>query len=189
MNTTAFDAKTDKKTTAYFIWRLVDSKGNPIANAPMQIGFNGVVYTYEKNGICTDEEGYAKLPIGLGYKGTYTFAICFLGDEKHKASFAVTKINVAAQKGSLVVPNKSYKVSTKTKALTATFKSASGKPVAGKKVTFTVNGKNYSAKTNEKGVATVNVSITKKGTYKVTAKFETDQMYESMAKTAKLTIK
>ena len=59
-------------------------------NIPMQIGFNGVIYD-EKNGIVTDENGTAKLQINLGYKGAYTFAICFLGDDNHNASFAVAK--------------------------------------------------------------------------------------------------
>ena len=167
----------------------MDANGNPIANTPMQIGFNGVVYDYENNGICTDENGVAKLQINLGYKGTYTFAMCFLGNDLYNASFAVSKVNVAAQKGSLTVPNKSYSASAKTKTLTATFKSASGKPVADKKITFTVNGKTYTAKTNAKGVASVNVSLSKKGTYSFTAKYTTNGMYETMTKTAKLTIK
>ena len=189
MNVTAFDAKTDGKSTTYFYFNLTDADGNPIPNAPMQIGFNGVVYTYEKNGICTDENGTAKLLIGLGYKGGYTFGICFLGNDDYNASFAVAKIEVFTQNGTLTVPNKSYKASAKTKTLTATFKSASGKPVAGKTIKFTVNGKTYSAKTNANGVASVNVSLNKKGTYSFTAKFTSDSMYSTMTKTAKLTIK
>ena len=188
-NTTAVDGKTDGRVGKYFTWTLVDANGNPIANTPMQVGFNGVVYTYEKNGICTDENGVGKLQINLGYKGTYTFAICFLGNDLYNASFAVSKVNVAPQKGSLTVPNKSYSARAKTKTLTATFKSASGKPVADKKITFTVNGKTYTATTNAKGVASVNVSISKKGTYSFTAKYTTNGMYETMTKTAKLTIK
>ena len=189
MDVTAFDAKTDGKSTTYFYFNLTDADGNPVPNAPMQIGFNGVVYTYEKNGICTDENGTAKLLIGLGYKGGYTFGICFLGNDEYNASFAVAKIEVYTQNGTLTVPNKSYKASAKTKTLTATFKSASGKPVAGKTIKFTVNGKTYSAKTNANGVASVNVSLNKKGTYSFTAKFTSDSMYSTMTKTAKLTIK
>ena len=188
MNTTAVDQSVDGRVGEWFEFKLTDTEGNPIANTPMQIGFLGVVYD-ESYGIVTDANGVAKLQINLGWKNDYTFAICFLGNDEYNASFVVAKINVAPQKGSLTVPNKSYSASAKTKTLTATFKSASGKPVAGKTIKFTVNGKTYSAKTNDKGVASVNVSLSKKGTYSFTAKFETNGMYATMTKTAKLTIK
>ena len=189
MITTAVDSKNDGRIGEYFIWRLLDGNGNPMANTPMQIGFNGVIYDYEHNGICTDEDGYAQLQINLGYKGDYTFAICFLGDESHNASFAVAKITVNTQTPTLTIPNKSYKATAKTKSLTATFKSNKGSLIANKKVSFTVNGKTYSAKTNDNGVATVNVSLNKKGTYTFTAKFEGDSTYSAVSKTAKLTLK
>ena len=188
MVTTSVDQSVDGRSGEYFTFKLTDSEGNPIANVPMQIGFLGVIYG-EEDGIVTDENGVAKLQINLGYKGDYTFAICFLGNEQYNASFTVAKITVNPQKGSLTVPNKSYSASAKTKTLTATFKSASGKVVANKKITFTVNGKSYTATTNAKGVASVNVSLTKKGTYSFTAKYTTNGMYATMTKTAKLTIK
>ena len=175
----------DPKTGEWFTWKLLDSNGKPMANVPMQIGFNGVVYD-EKNGIVTDENGTAKLQINLGYKGDYTFAICYLGDENHRASFVVAKIVVEAQTPALTVPNKSYKATAKTKTLTATFKTAKGTAIAGKKVSFTVNGKTYSAKTNDKGVASVNVSLNTKGSYKFTAKYAGDSTYAAITKTATL---
>ena len=186
MDTTAV-AQGDPKTGEWFIWTLKDSNGKPMPNIPMQIGFNGVIYD-EKNGIVTDENGTAKLQINLGYKGAYTFAICFLGDDNHNASFAVAKITVATQTPTLSVPNKSYKASAKTKALTATFKTVKGTAIANKQISFTVNGKTYKAKTNEKGVASVNVSITKKGSYAVTAKYAGDSTYSAVTKKATLKI-
>ena len=184
MTTTAVDVDTDGRAGEYFTITLKDSNGKALANKKVQIGFNGKVYDRT-----TDANGEAKLQINLQNAGIYTFAISFLGDENYNGSFAVAKITVNKQKGSLTVPNKSYKASAKTKTLTATFKSASGKVVADKKVSFTVNGKTYSGTTNAKGVATVKVSLNKKGTYKVTAKFAGTNMYTAITKTAKLTIK
>ena len=189
MKTVAVSPADGGKTGEYFTWRLVDQNGNPMANTPMQIGFNGVVYTAEKDGIITDADGYAKLQINLGYKGVYTFAICFLGDDDYNASFVVAKITVDTQKGTLVVPNKSYAASAKTKTLTATFKTAKGNPIANKWITFKVNGKTYKAQTNAKGVASVNVSLNKKGTYSFTAKYAGDSTYTAVNKAGKLTIK
>ena len=184
MVTTAVDGDVDGRAGEYFKWKLVDSDGNPIAGKRVQIGFNGKIYNRT-----TNATGEASLQINLGSKGDYTFAISFLGDDDYNASFVVAKIKVNAQKGSLTVPSKSYAASAKTKALTATFKSASGKVVAKKKITFTVNGKTYTATTNAKGVATVKVSLNKKGTYSFTAKFAGDNRYAAITKTAKLVIK
>ncbi len=183
MTSTAVDVDTDGRVGKYFYITLKDKNNNLLKNKPVQIGFNGNVYDR-----VTDENGQARLQINLKNAGTYTFAVSYLGDDEYNGSFIVAKIVVSKQKGSLTVPNKSYKASATSKTLTATFKSASGKLVKGKKVTFTVNGKTYSATTNAKGVATVKVSLSKKGTYSFTAKFAGNNMYAAMSKTAKLTI-
>ena len=184
MNTTAIVPGVDKGVGEYFKVTLKDSEGTLLANKAVQIGFNGKIYDKE-----TDENGVAQLQINLGYKGDYTFAICFLGDEKYNGSFAVCKIHVDPQKATLTVPNKSYAASAKTKTLTATFKSAKGNLIANKKVTFTVNGKTYQATTNDKGVATVKVSLNKKGTYNFTVKYGGDSTISPISKNAKLVIK
>ena len=183
MTTTAVDTNTDGRIGKYFIITLKDSEGKALTNKFVQIGFNGQVYDRT-----TDENGQAKLQINLKNAGTYTFAVSFLGDDDYNGSFIVAKIVVNKQKGSLTVPAKTYKASAATKSLTATFKTASGKVVANKKITFTVNGKTYTATTNAKGVATVKVSLNTKGTYSFTAKFAGDNTYAAISKTAKLTI-
>ena len=188
MSTTAV-GPTDGRTGEYFYFTLTDANGKPIPNTPMQIGFNGKVYDYEHNNISTDEKGVAKLQINLGYKGDYTFAICFLGNDDYNASFAVAVIKVDVQKPKLTAPNKSYAASAKTKTLTATFKTDKGNPIVGKSIKFTVNGKTYSAKTNDKGVATVKVSLNKKGTYNFTVKYGGDSTYAAVTQKAKLVIK
>ena len=188
MTTTAL-GPSDGRSGEYFYFNLTDADGNPIANTPMQIGFNGKIYDYEHNNISTDENGTAKLQINLGYKGDYTFAICFLGDDDYNASFAVAVIKVGTQQPKLNVPNKSYSASAKTKTLTATFLTDKGNPIAGKSIKFTVNGKTYSAKTNDNGVATVKVSLNKKGTYNFTVKYGGDSTYAAVTQKAKLTIK
>ena len=47
----------------------------------------------------------------------------------------------------------------------------------------------YSAKTNAKGVATVKIKLTKKGTFKYTAKFVGDATYKAVSKTNKIKVK
>ena len=184
MTTTAVDVDTDGRIGKYFFITLKDKEGNLLKNKHVQIGFKGNVYDRD-----TDENGSAKLQINLKYAGTYTFAVAYLGDDEYNGSFIVAKIVVNKQKPSLTVPAKTYKASAKTKTITATFKSASGKAVNGKKITFTVNGKTYTATTDSNGVAKVNVSLSKKGTYSFTAKFAGNNMYAAISKSGKLTLK
>jgi hypothetical protein len=180
----AVDVDADGRIGKYFVVTLKDAEGTLLTDKFIQIGFNGKVYNRT-----TDENGQAKLQINLANQGIYTFAVSFLGDEQYNGSFKVCKITINKQTPTLTVPNKSYSASAKTKSITATFKSESGNVVANKKVTFTVNGKTYTATTDSKGVATVNVSLNKKGTYSFTAKFAGDNTYAAVSKTAKLTIK
>ena len=181
LETVAIDINLDGRIGEYFYITLVDGYGNPIANKLVQIGFNGNVYNRT-----TDAKGQAKIQINIARENIYTFAISFLGDENYTGAFEAAKISVQKQTPQLAVPNKSYKATAKTKTLTASFKTAKGNALAGKKITFTVNGKTYSAKTNAKGVASVKVSLNKKGTYKFTSKFAGDSTYKAISKTATL---
>ena len=182
--TTYAVAKEDGRIGEYFKVTLKDSEGNPLANKPIQIGFNGKVY--DKT---TDNDGKAELQINLGYKGTYTFAIGFIGDDDYLGAFEVAKITVNVQTPKLTAANKSYKATAKTKALTATFKTSHGKAIVGKRISFIINGRTYTAKTNLNGVATVNVSLNKKGTYSFTVKYAGDNTLAAVSKKAKLTLK
>jgi protocatechuate 3,4-dioxygenase beta subunit len=181
MTTTAINPNVDGREGEYFYVVLKDANGNPIANKTVQIGFNGKIYNRT-----TNESGRVRLQINLGTVNWYTFAICFLGDENYTSAFEIAKITVEPQTPKLTVPNKSYSASAKTKTLTATFKSSRGNPVSGRKVTFTVNGKTYSATTDSSGVAKANVSLTTKGTYTVTTKFAGDTTYGAVTKTSTL---
>ena len=184
MNTTAFDSKIEGRVGEYFSFQLLDEYGKPLSGKQVFIGFNGVKYNRT-----TNETGEARLQINLKYANNYTFAIAFLGDENYSGSFNFAIISISEQTPSLSTSPKTYKASAKTKALTATLKSYKGTAIPDKKITFTVNGKTYSANTNSKGIATVNVSLNKKGTYNFTVQFGGDSTYKKVTKSSKLTIK
>ncbi|WP_458406161.1 Ig-like domain repeat protein [Methanobrevibacter sp.] len=172
----------DGRIGKYFTFKLVDKSGKAIAGKPIQIGFNGNIYNRT-----TDANGMAKLQINLKKAAVYTFAISFLEDDKYQGSFAVAKITVNTQTPKLTAASKTFKASTKTKKISATFKTANGNVVKGMKITFTVNGKSYTATTNANGVATVSISLTKKGTYTAVAKFAGDTCFKATSK--KFTVK
>jgi hypothetical protein len=184
LTTTTVNTAIDGKTGQYLTVTLKDAYGAVLANKEVQIGFNGAMTK-----VTTDKDGVAKLQINVAKAGTYTASICYLGDDVTDPSFKVVKVTVKKQSAKLTTAKKTYKKKAKTKKLTATFKSSKGKALKGKKITFTVKGKTYTAKTNAKGVATVKVKLTKKGKYTFTAKFAGDDTYNAVSKKAKLTIK
>ena len=174
----------DGKTGKYFTATLKDSLGNAMAGKTVFISINN-----QKFAVTTDQNGAAKVQLNIAKAGTYTCTIAFLTDDVYNGAFEIAKVTVNKQAAKLTVAKKSYKASAKTKKVTATFKSAKGKAIKNKKITFKVKGKTYTAKTNGKGVATVKVKLTKKGTYKVTAKFAGDDTYKAVSKTGKLILK
>ncbi|WP_297980394.1 Ig-like domain repeat protein [uncultured Methanobrevibacter sp.] len=184
MTTTSFNPNIEGRIGEYFTATLVDENGNALANKNVSVGFNGHVYTY-----ITNATGGFKTQVNLRHSTNYTFALYYSGDDNYEGSFGVARIEVLKQAVKFTVPAKTYKASAKSKTLTATVLSKYGTPIKGKVVSFIVNGKYYSAKTNAKGVATVKVSLTKKGTYSCVVKFEGDDGYAATSKKVKLTIK
>ena len=110
----------------------------------------------------TDSNGYATLKISNLIPNTYVVTAEYKG---------VSVTNSILVKQILKASNAKYKRFA-TKKYTATLKTSSGKAIKGKKVTFKVNGKKYSAKSNAKGVASIKIkSMTKVGKYKITVSY------------------
>ena len=163
---------------------LRDGSGKVIANRKVTATVNGKTYT-----ATTNSKGVATFKLTLKTVKTFTVSLKFAGDSYYTASTKSIKVKVTKTKTKLTVPKKTFKRAAKVKKITATLKDQTGKVIKSKKVTFTVNGKKYTAKTNKKGVATVKVKLSKKKTYKVTVKFAGDKTYYAVKKTGKVVIK
>lgn len=81
-----------------------------------------------------------------------------------------------------------YKAGERGKYFTVTLKDSNGNPLANKKLSLTLNGKKYSVTTNAKGIAKLQISLQKAGTYKITISFSGDGKYKgsSAVKTVKI---
>ncbi|WP_292884763.1 hypothetical protein [Methanobrevibacter sp. UBA212] len=114
--------------------------------------------------VLTDENGYAKLVVkdkNLLPK-THTITAEYKG---------VKVSNKLVVKQILKSKNKKFK-RYNVKRFSATLKTTSGKALSGKKITFKIKGKIYSAKTNKKGVATIKIkSLFKVGKHKITISY------------------
>lgn len=161
---------------------LNDDNGKSLSGKEVIVIIDGIERT-----VTVDSNGMAKVPVKYASSGTHYVTISFMGDEDYKASLASSKIVVSKKSTSLTTPKATLKVN-KAKKISITLK-ANGKAVYGKKITFKVNGKTFSAKTNSKGVASIKVKVSKKGTFKYRVKFAGDGTYKSMSKTGKLIVK
>ena len=162
---------------------LKDNKGNALANKTVSIIINGVTKQ-----VTTDSAGIAKLSVKYSTAGTYNAVVTFLGDKTYSATVATGKITVTKKATKITAPKKKFKVKKKTKKVKITLKSE-GKALAKKKITLTVKGKTFKAKTNSKGVATIKVKLNKRGTFKYKVKFAGDGAYKAISKKGKIVIK
>lgn len=141
-----FGAKSVYKVRAY------GGNGKVASGVNVKFRVNGKTYN-----IKTNKNGYATLSVKLNVK-KYTVTAQFNGT---KVSNKITVKPVLTTK---ITSNKKTK---KTK-FTAKLVNTKGKALKGKKITFKIKNKKYIAKTNKKGIASVNIRLTlKKGTYKV----------------------
>ena len=136
----------------------------------------------EQSGVTED----GLLTINVDKNGLVSFAFA----ETNKYKGAAAEINFAFSKKltKLTATAKTYLITAKTKSISATLKDENGVALANKKVTFTVNGKTYSATTNENGVATVKVSLTTAKAYAVSIKYAGEDKYGAASVSSKITV-
>ena len=187
-NTNAIHYAVDKAagdSPFIFQLKLIDENGNAVVNKTISFALDGV----GQLSAITDNDGIATLKLSLSSAKTYSIYSIFQEncEEYLPSNMVANTITIVKKPSYLTLKNLSYKV-TATKTLTATFKDKNNKLIKNKKVTFTVNGKTYSATTNSKGVASVKITLNKKGTYTYTAKFAGDSTYSAVTKSAKLTV-
>lgn len=164
---------------------LKDNQGTAIANKTVTILVDGEPLAIDK----TDENGTISADVKYASATTKYAYVSFIDAEgNYLSSIDTAKITVNKKSTTLTTAKKTFKRTAKTKKVTVTLKT--GKTVLkNKKVTLTVNKKTYSVKTNSKGQAIFKVKLTKKGTFKYTAKFAGDSAYKAVSKTNKIIIK
>ena len=155
----------------YYKVTAIGDDGKPVGKGEVVgIHVNGRDYV-----AITDANGLAKLKINLNPK-TYTITAQY-------ANYKVSNKLVVKQTLKLVKKTITIKKSASSIKLKATLKWTNGKAIKGKKIVFKFKGKQYTAKTNSKGIAQVTIKKSvinklKKGkSYKFSAKYITNYVY------------
>ena len=164
---------------------LHDSAGNILKYYKVSINLNGATKTYY-----TDGNGQVILATNGLIPKTYTATISYAGSNTYMGTSASAKIVIKKLSPKLSALGKTFKRSDKTKKYTITLKNNKNVVMKNTKVTVKVNGKTYSAKTNNKGVATFKLKkLTKKGKYKTVVTYGGNAYYNSVSKTVKIIVK
>lgn len=161
--------KTPKKyayRSSNFTIMLVSSKGDLLSNRKAIIYVDGVKYTRT-----TDSKGqvYIKMPSD---RKSVSLNCTFDGVDYYVGSFL--SMNLPVYKKTYTKPL--IRTILKGNCFKILLKGIDGKILKKEKVKFTIDGKNYTRTTNEKGIAFVRLKI-KRNVYKVTFSYDNDGVY------------
>ena len=135
--------------------RITDANGKAVVGENVTFKINGKTKT-----VASDNDGYASYSVKLA-TGKYTItAQC--GNVK--------KSNTITFKPTLIAKNISKK-KAKTTKFTVKLVNKNGKILKNKRISFKVKNKKYTAKTNNKGIATLSLKNLKVGKYTITSSY------------------
>lgn len=170
---------------------LVDANGKPIANVTIYFAVNNKIY----NRNTLENGSMDPYKLNMARAGRYTIAFFYAGDENYTSAFGSACIDLDKKPLKMKASNKSFKASAKTKKYTVKLSTIVGSSADGKvhlspkKVTLTVNGVTYTAKTKD-GKATFKITnLSKKGKYVAAISVKEDMTYNGVSKKVKLTVK
>ena len=172
-----------EKTSTKFTLTLT-SQNQSLSNCSIKINIDGADYSKK-----TNDYGQVFLTLTLD-KGTYDLNYSFEGNNNTNPFNGTTKItSYAPVKTTLkqVDADISYRQGSKSIFMVRLLKS-SGDSVKNETVTFSVNGKTYTTKTDSKGYAWIFLSL-KKGTYTIKYSFKSNCPYLSSSGSCKISVK
>lgn len=170
----------DKVVTATLIGR----DGALLSNQKVNVTLNGKTSVYT-----TNAKGQISFKVNLVPK-TYEITVIFGGNAKYYSSSEKANVVIKKATPKMSAAKKTFRLKVKTKKYSITLKDNLGKAMKGKKVTITVKGKTYSAKTSSKGKATFKITkLKKKGKFTGVVKYGGDQYYNKVTKKVKITVK
>ena len=147
----------------YYIYRvtLTSAHGGSVKDCKVYFSYAG------KNATATtDAKGKASIVIHLLAKGTYKITYTFKGNGGLYSSSSSGTIYIKDASNKLTASNLKmvYKDGSK---FSVKLTDNNGKVLSGKTITFKLNGKTYTAKTDSNGIAQLAIGNLKAGTYKI----------------------
>ena len=183
---------------------LTDDSGNAVAEADVLISVNGeeaAPYTLGSDGTLS-----IALTDLTDATGKLNIAVTFEEDDDYKGAADSISTVLVVNTVTEVINNTIIEYVNKTlestsiaanaltatakvaKTLSVTLKDASGKAIANKVISYSINGVTKTAKTNANGIVKITVNQAKAGTYYYSLCFLGDNDYKASFKTVKVTV-
>ena len=160
--------------------KFYNNDGTVMANTNVKFKINGKTYTQK-----TNSNGIASLSMVDLPKGTYKIVSYNLKDGLTKTN----TVKVVTRCSSKLISSAYTFLTSGSKTIKVTLHNEFDyAPGAGKTVKFTVNGKTYTASTDSKGVASINLPSLAKGVYTVKYAFDGNIYYEPSSASNTVTI-
>ncbi|WP_323736397.1 Ig-like domain repeat protein [Methanosphaera sp. ISO3-F5] len=156
--------------------RLVDGNNKAVGNTMVSLKFNGKTYKAK-----TDKNGYYKVTTRATTMGKNTLTATYVGNTKYNKATAKTSFTVAKQDIIITFDKVSYANGKVT--ISGTFTDRNRHALMNSLARITLNGKQGTAKTNNKGTFTYTTKA-KQGTYKVTLAYPGNDRYNAYSKTS-----
>ncbi|MBR0471601.1 MAG: Ig-like domain repeat protein [Methanosphaera sp.] len=156
--------------------RLVDANNKAVANTQVSLKFNGKTYKAK-----TDKNGYYKVTTRATTMGTNNITATYDGNTNYNKAIAKTSFTVAKQDIIITFDKVSYANGKVT--ISGTFTDRNRHALMNSLARITLNGKQGTAKTNNKGTFTYTTKA-KQGTYKVTLAYPGNDRYNAYSKTS-----
>ena len=158
---------------------LTDIDGNAIFNADVTMTINNVPYTVK-----TDKNGVAKFNVNLAV-GTYTAKFEFKGNDAFLKSSTYVLVDVKQSQQTVSdVVNVDYNYADDG-SVSAIVTDEAGNPIRNNDINLIINGKTYSSKTDENGVAKFNIDL-EKGEYQAKIEVPGKTVSQNSPKTVKV---
>ena len=168
-----------------FTVTLKDTAGNAIIGENVTINLNSKNYN-----ITTDSNGKAAIKVSISKEGSYVATVSYLGDEvDYNGCSARANVVVKKQTSKIVASNLNM-IPKRAEYYSVTLKDGSNKAIANQMVTFKINGKTYTRKTNSKGIAKIKLSFSKnQKTYPIVIKFAGNNKHKASSASKKIVVK
>ena len=140
---------------------LKSANGGPVKNCKVYFSYNGKTVA-----ATTNANGKASTVIPLLAEGTYKITYKFNGNNNYYSSSSSGTIYIKSAANKLVASDLIMNYNDGSK-FSVKFTDNNGKVLSGKTISFKLDGKTYTAKTSSNGIAKLDLTNVKPGTYQI----------------------
>ena len=165
-----------------FTVNLTSVDGRPLAGETVYMKINGKTYSE-----VTDVDGQASLTIRLAAEKTFPVLVTYKGSEIYKPTSANGTVIVSIIATDLECYDRTFSLSSPDK-YQITLKDEFGKALSNQNVSYSLNGENHQATTDNNGKINVDISNLGVGSYELISSYDGDDKYKPVTKTAAISI-